>query len=264
MSTAILLAAFGSRHPQSRAALEAMVHRVRQRYPNAACGLCYTSGTIRDHLARRGEEPDSADQALERLLGQGLRRVAVQSLHMIPGEEFHNLLTLANRLMLKKGGFERIEVGFPLLAGEEDIQNVARALLRVLPEHSGPGEAVLLMGHGTPHAGNVYYQALESRLRRTDPDVYVGAMDADPGISAVCDRLVKDGRNKVQLMPLLFGAGMHAATDMTGEGPDSWKNTLSRRGIDCLTVLKGAAEHEPLADIWLAHLDDAVRRLERR
>jgi sirohydrochlorin cobaltochelatase len=62
-------------------------------------------------------------------------------------------------------------------------------------------------------------------------------------------------------MPLLFASGVHALRDMAGEGNNSWQTGLSRAGFSCSSHVKGAGEHQALAEIWLDHLQEAVARL---
>lgn len=263
MSAHILLAAFGSTHQRARVALDHVLERTRLAFPGVPCALAYTSGAVRERLAQNGETVPSVAEALDSLLAQGVKRVAVQSLHVIPGLEFHDLLALANERMLAPGGFERIEVGFPLLAGERGIERVAEALLALVPARRDAGEAVLLMGHGTLHPGNAYYEGLLASLQRRDPSVLVGAMEAEPGLGTILDRLEAAGVRKVYLLPFLFGAGQHVDNDLHGPAPDSWEAVLTGRGIECAVVVKGAGEYDELVDIWLDHLRDALARLGR-
>ncbi len=264
MTNAIILAAYGSRHQNAVDALEHMKERVEAAWPGVPVRMAYTSKKIRGHMNRAGERADSVREALEGLLQKGARRVVVQSLHMIPGSEFHDLLPLANTYMLRENGFERVEVGFPLLAGEDDIEQVCDALLTVLPKRRKEAEAVLLMGHGTLHPGNVYYEGLNACIREKDENVFVGALEAEPGIELIRDILVRRGVKRAFLLPFLFGAGWHASKDMVGPKSGSWKSILETAGLECEAVLKGAAEYDVLADIWLEHLKDAMLRLERR
>ncbi|QGY40719.1 cobalt chelatase [Pseudodesulfovibrio cashew] len=263
MKTAIVLAAFGSRHENARASLDHIVERVRRTYPDLPVRVAYTSKTIRGHMEKAGEAVDSVPQALDKLLADGVTHVAVQSLHLIPGTEFHELLGLANELMLKDGGFSRVEVGFPLVAGEAGVEAVAEAILSIGLEGKGDHDAVLFMGHGTKHDGNIYYEALHRAFQKRDTTVHMGAMEAEPGIDAIIQRFHEDGVRKAYLLPFLFGAGWHAARDMVGDAETSWKSRLENAGIQCQAVLKGAGEYDRLVDIWLAHLDDALRRLSR-
>ena len=263
--TAILLAAFGSRLPDASGALERMRQRASALYPDHRVETALTSGTVRRHkgpLSRHGQSPEDI---LKGLMRDGVRFLAVQSLHVIPGDEYQSLERLVDSLRAGPGGaggFERIELGRPLLGNREDIRRVAKRILTVLPQDRAPGEAVLLMGHGTRGKANGAYQDLSDELRTLDPLVLIGALEAEPGLSAKVDELRALGAAKVHLMPLLFARGVHAQRDMAGEGKNSWQAGLTRAGFACAAHLKGAGEHEALAEIWLDHLQEAVARLE--
>jgi len=265
MKTAIVLAAFGSRHKNAMDSLEHIISRVQAAHPDVPVRVAYTSKIIRGHMEKAGEAVDSVPMALDKLLTEGVTHVAVQSLHLIPGNEFHELLSLANDLMLKDGGFNRVEVGFPLVAGEAGVEKVADTILSIALEGRGENDAVLFMGHGTRHDGNIYYETLHRAFQKRDKTVHMGVMEhtAEAGIDAMIERFQQDGVKKAYLLPFLFGAGWHAARDMVGDGEASWMTRLEQAGIECEAVLKGAGEYDRLVDIWLKHLDDAMKRMSR-
>ncbi|MGE4192674.1 MAG: sirohydrochlorin cobaltochelatase [Pseudodesulfovibrio sp.] len=263
MRIAIVLAAFGSRHKNAAASLTHITERVGQAYPDLPVRVAYTSKTIRGHMKKAGEDVDSVPAALDKLLSEGVTHVVIQSLHIIPGTEFHDLLALANEAMLREDGFRRVEVGFPLVAGEAGVEEVADVVLSIARQVKGENDAVLFMGHGTKHDGNVYYEALHRAFQKRDASVHMGAMEAEPGIDAVIERFKADGVKKAHLLPFLFGAGWHAARDMVGDSETSWKTRLGQAGIQCEALLKGAGEYDRLVNIWLTHLHDALKRLNR-
>jgi sirohydrochlorin cobaltochelatase len=258
---AILLAAFGSRLPDATAALERMRQRAEAEFPDYRVETALTSGTVRRHKCKQGCVEDSPEDVLRRLRCEGVRQLAVQSLHVIPGDEFRNLERVALSLQGGAEGFESIAVGRPLLGNREDIRQVAGALLTVLPPERQAGEAVLLMGHGTRGRANGVYADLADELRLLDPLVLIGALEAEPGLSTKVGELRGLGVAKVHLMPLLFARGVHATRDMAGSGGNSWKTGLRNAGFACEAYIKGAGEHGVLADIWLEHLREAVARL---
>ncbi len=257
---AILLAAFGSRLPGAEASLDAIRARACGLYPGYRVETALTSGTVRRHKGAHSRQGQSPEDILKGLAREGVTRLAVQSLHVIPGDEFKSLERVVAGL---KGGqgFERIELGRPLLGNAADVRLVAQTLLTVLPPRQ-PGEAVLLMGHGTRGRANAVYQDLADELRALDPLVLIGALEAEPGLAAKVDELRTLGAAKVHLMPLLFARGVHATRDMAGEGKNSWRAGLTRAGFTCEAHVKGAGEHPALAAVWLDHLREAVERLE--
>jgi len=259
---AILLAAFGSRLPGGTDALKAMQARAQELYPGFRVETALTSGTVRRHKAASGSRHGRApEEILRGLRAEGILRLAVQSLHVVPGDEFHALERLAASMQGGREGFERVAVGRPLLGGREDIRRAAGAILAVLPAERAPGEAALLMGHGTKGRANGVYRELAGELRALDPLVLIGALEAEPGLAAKVAELRALGVTRVHLLPLLFARGVHVARDMAGEGENSWRAGLTRAGFDCVAHLKGAGEHAALAEIWLDHLREAVERV---
>ncbi|MHC1751124.1 sirohydrochlorin cobaltochelatase [Humidesulfovibrio sp.] len=258
---AILLAAFGSRLPGAENSLDAIRARALELYPQHRVETALTSGTVRRHKGLHTRQGQSPEEVLRGLARDGVKRLAVQSLHIIPGEEYQSLQRVVASLTGGAEGFERIELGRPLLGNAADVRLVAQTLLSVLPPSRRAGEAVLLMGHGTRGKANNVYQNLADELRALDPFVLIGALEAEPGLAAKVDELRALGASKVHLMPLLFARGYHATHDMAGEGKNSWRAALVRAGFACEAHLKGAGEHPALAEIWLGHLREAVDRL---
>ena len=260
MPKAIILAAHGSTRPEPLAALQRFQARAMERHPGLPCRLAYTSRHVLGRMPDAGSGPPRASRVLDELAGQGVDRVVLQSLHVIPGREFHELTDLADKARAS-GRFARIEIGRPLLDSERDAERAARALLDAAPDHSGPGRAVLFMGHGTHHEGNQAYAMLDAVLRRRDPSALIGTMKGELDLDAVLARLADLDVDEVHLLPLFFGAGAHAEDDMAGDGAESWESRLKDAGIRCTTLVQGGADWDSLADIWLDHLDAALERL---
>jgi len=262
---AILLAAFGSRLPGATDSLKAMQARAQELYPDFRVETALTSGTVRRHKGAASRHGRSPEEILRSLRREGVTRLAVQSLHVAPGDEYHALERLAASMqgVQRDGepGFERVTVGRPLLGSREDVRRAARAVLSVLPADRAPGEAALFMGHGTRGRANGVYQDLADELRVLDPLALIGALEAEPGLAAKVDELRGLGVRRVHLLPLLFARGVHATRDMAGEGGNSWRAGLARAGFECVPHVRGAGEHAELADIWLDHLREAVARL---
>lgn len=257
---AILLAAFGSRLPGAEASLSVLRRRTCERYPDFRVETALTSGTVRRHKGAAGQSARSPEDVLKNLAREGVKSLAVQSLHVIPGDEYRNLEKLVAKLGESRV-FERIELGRPLLGNAADVARVARALISVLPPERKPGEAVLLMGHGTRGRANGVYQDLADELRVLDSRVLIGALEAEPGLAAKVDELRELKVSTVHLMPLLFARGVHVARDMAGEGGGSWRAGLTAAGFGCQVHDKSAGERPELAEIWLDHLREAVDRL---
>lgn len=256
MRTAILLAAYGSRHPRAQASFEYIERRVAGLFPGATVRWCFTSRNV-----RRLREADSPAEALERLRDEGFDAVCMQSLHIIPGAEYEEMLAAAASAA---GSFARLETGLPLLAGPGDTSRVARALLCLLPDSLAecpPGCCAVFLGHGTSHPGNVHYDALSRELASLSSRAFLGTLEAGPDAAAVRDVLLAAGCCEAFLVPFFFTAGVHVANDMLGDGPQSWTSVLSAAGIRARPIVRGAGECDHLVAIWMDHLAEAMARL---
>ena len=249
----ILLVAFGSSIPSTQAAFENIDEKVKSAYPGIPVRWAYTSHIIRKKLAKQGKYLDSPEVALARMLDDGFTHLAVQSLHTIGGAEYHDLCRTVDAFKVM-GGFERISLGYPLLATQQDMQRTVAAIIEVIPPEREKTDAVLLMGHGTHHPANAFYAALMFQLQLIDPNIFVGTVEGYPDIDLIKELLLKKKIKKAYLMPFMSVAGDHAQNDMAGEQDDSWKSVLTKAGIACVPILKGTAEYDGFVDIWVSHI----------
>jgi sirohydrochlorin cobaltochelatase len=153
------------------------------------------------------------------------------------------------------GGFDGILVSRPLLSSHEDMERVVKAMLKSIPSSRKPGDAVLLMGHGTEkHPSDAIYLAMYHTLQEMDPNVHIATVDGYPALKDIIPKLREKKVKKVYLMPFMAVAGDHARNDMAGDKPESWKSILTKDGFSCEAVLKGTAEYPEIVDIWVEHL----------
>ncbi|SKA79048.1 sirohydrochlorin cobaltochelatase [Paucidesulfovibrio gracilis DSM 16080] len=257
----ILLVAFGSSMPEAQASFRNIEAKVHAAYPDIPVQWAFTSHIIREKLARtEGKDLLSPMQALAAMADSGFTHVAVQSLHTIPGEEFHGLLQTVNAFRFP-GGIAHLSVGAPLLAVTADLERAAEAMLANVPEDRTSDEAVVFMGHGTHHPGNVYYIAMQEILRARDPLAFIGTVEGSPSLDQVRAELKKNDVHKAWLVPFMSVAGDHARNDMAGPEEDSWISILTADGVNCTPVLKGSAEFDNVVQIWVDHLDHALEEL---
>lgn len=261
MKTGILLAAFGSGNPDAIRTLGRFEETVRSRFVDIPVRWAFTSMTIRHKLADKGKKTDSVHKALRKMWYEKYTHVAVQPLHVVPGKEYHEILHDAEMMTAAEEGFERVIVGDPLLTSAADIEEAVEAVLHHAPKERRAEDALILMGHGTKHSGDEQYSILSKALHNRDPKVYIGTMDGGETLYSVLQRLKPDGIRKAWLMPLLAVAGRHVIKDMAGPEPDSWMSQIQAQGIECESVLKGTAEYESFARIWIDHLKVSMQHL---
>lgn len=265
MPDAIILAAHGSRHPGAMTPLCAFRDRLAASHPGFRVEIARTVGRRHGSAAAYGGARQVA-AVLAELIASGVTRVAVQSLHVVPGEEYHEMLAGLQRSLEDGGSALSVSVGAPLLADPTDLDRVAGAVLETLPEARAPGDAVVIMGHGAPPPGAGFYEALRQRLSRHDPLVLFGTMPREsgvpcPDIERIRDALLAAGTGAVWLLPFFTVAGAHACSDLAGDKDGSWRSVLEAAGLRCRARLAGLIEAEAFTAVWRDHLARALARL---
>ena len=249
----ILLVTFGSSEESAQVSFTNIDQKVKSTYPDIPVRWAYTSSIIRNKLAKQGKMLDSPEVALAKMLDEKFTHVAALSLHTIGGAEYHDLRRSIGAFKAM-GGFQRIVLGYPLLATQKDMERAVAAILSTIPKNRKKSEAVVLMGHGTHHPSNAFYAALMFQLQHKDPNIFVGTVEGYPEIDDIKAMLLKKKIKKAYLMPFMSVAGDHAKNDMAGDEDGSWKSILTKAGIQCETVMKGTAEYDVFIDIWVDHL----------
>jgi sirohydrochlorin cobaltochelatase len=257
---AIVLTAFGT----STAAFDTYQHfeqQVRKRFPGYEIRWAFTSHKVRRKLAQeKGQKLNDLPTTLRALKAAGYTRVAVQSLHIIPGEEWDKKVVAASA---KIPGL-KVALGKPLLSSQADQKRVLQALARTFPKDL-KNTAVVLVGHGSPSPeGTATYLSFARLLRARFPkeNVFLGTVEGKPTRQEVMAAVKKSGASKVVLLPFLFVAGEHVATDILGEAPESWKSELlKQKAYQIEGIRKGLGYREGIDQIFLEHLARALKSL---
>ena len=176
--TGILLVTFGTTVPQAQAALAQMDAAVKKAFPKNEVRWAYTAKIVRDKVLReQGMKLNSPAEALAAMQNEGFTDVAVQSLHVIPGAEFHEMLkTVAG---FRTMGLD-IQVGLPLLGTTADYPTVVEAALKMGPAELAEGQYLVFMGHGTHHPAGVAYPAMQYFLAQKSDKALMGTVEGVP------------------------------------------------------------------------------------
>ena len=262
----ILLVAFGSTWQQAYDAFD----NTRAEYKTAfsdydvflsfSSAICINRAMAAENTdARTFYEPKYWLEAFGRVQ---YKEIVVQSMQVIPGEEFSRVVNalkdfgnnsngdLDDDYMAKfafdddgNPGENILKLGMPLLYdATTDVEALASALHANFSTYAAEG-AMLFMGHGNPdeydtYKANVRYNQLETALKAKNPNYYVGTVDMEDNFKVqVHNRMVEAGfpaNGKVFCAPLMSIAGDHAHNDMAGDD-DEWEPEM-------LTQTEGEAE----------------------
>ncbi len=292
---AILLVAFGSTWQAAFDAFDATRATYKEAfgdqydvYLSFSSAICINRAAAGEHVAPRNYyAPNFWLHAFGEVKYD---EILVQSLQVIPGEEFNRVINyikdFANNYL---GDLDdeylagvTLKLGSPLLTTAEgegnDVDEVANALYDYCQAQVKAGDVIAYMGHGNPdnydsYKANVRYTQLEEALQKLYPKFYVGTVDMpDNYKNNVYDRMQEDGITEglMQLYPLMSIAGDHANNDLAGEGADywddedpdseenSWLMYFTNYGYSAETNLTGLLSVPAVLDVWMRHTREAV------
>ncbi|MBN1236514.1 MAG: sirohydrochlorin cobaltochelatase [Methanotrichaceae archaeon] len=292
----IVLAPYGTLFPPALATYDQIKRAYEREFPGSPVRLAFTSRFMRKKLLEKeGIIIPGLLAALAELHDLGYESVAVQSLQIVPGEEFHQVEALLQGLKgSRRQAFSRLEMGLPLLSDLKDCFMVSSLLPYLcmgaasnsnaaddtaddtandtadekLP-HASPlrdpeKEAVLLVGHGTGHPADALYSLMAQILKREHKNVFLGTIEGFFGIEELLPELSRCGARAVRLLPFLLVAGGHAKNDIFGHDPESWKSNLEREGYEVVADLRGLGERVEIVSLFLEHTRNALEKMENR
>ncbi len=237
----ILLVAFGSTWQQAFDAFDSTVEAYKTAFPSYDIFLSFSSAIcINRAAAGENVEPRNFYAPpfwLTAFAQKGVqyKEIVVQSLQVIPGEEYTRVINYIKDFANNANGDlddkylseVELKLGTPLLQdAEADVQATAKAL-NDLYKSKAASDIVAFMGHGNPdsydtYKANVRYTQLEEALQSFSPNYFVGTVDMMENFKTqVYDRMAEAGLNKsnkkVYLHPLMSIDGDHGHNDMAGD-----------------------------------------------
>jgi sirohydrochlorin cobaltochelatase len=221
----------------------------------------WTSSRIRKKILERDHEqiPGIAE-AMEQMAEDGITEVIVQPTHVMDGIENERM---KEQIMAECGRFSQVVIGTPLLTSREDLSQTMKAVVENFPLKEK--EALVLMGHGTEHPANRVYTVLNDLCQEQGyQNVLIGTVEARPDIEAVLNQVSQREIRRVILAPFMIVAGDHAANDLAGPEPDSWKSRFEAAGYETSCVLKGLGEYSAVRAILVSHVEHALEKMNQQ
>ena len=265
--------AFGSTWEQAYDTFDKVVSDYKANFPGWDVYLSFSSAICINN-ARAGENVAPKDYYdpehwLTAIGLAGYKQVVIQSLQVIPGEEYRRVRDsyVKDFMNNRNGDFtdtymksidKQVVVGTPLMAETEDAEKLADVLNKEADVKAAVQQGIVaFMGHGNPegydyYGGNIRYLQLESYLRSLNPNYYVGTVDMDEtyaedvlkhieggdfpftvGDMKVAANYEANTAKKAQLFVLMSIAGDHAHNDMADDEDDeSWYSLFNAAGIE--------------------------------
>ena len=279
----LLVVSFGTSFNDSRAEdIKGIEDALQEAYPDWAVRRAFTAQIIINHVqARDGEKIDNMQQALDRAVANGVKKLVVQPTHLMHGAEYDEMVEAIDAY---KDKFESVAIAEPMLGevGEDatvindDKKAVAEAITSQAVSEAGydsvdaaaeDGTAFVFMGHGTSHTANVTYDQMQTQMENLGyKNVFIGTVEGEPEDTAcdvVIDKVKEAGYKKVILRPLMVVAGDHANNDMAGDDEDSWKTQFVESGaFDSVdSQIEGLGRIDAVEQLYVAHTQAAIDSL---
>lgn len=245
---AILLVAFGSTWDNAFKAFDSTIEAYKANpnfrdydvYLSFSSDICINRAHAGENVNEKGEivkrDYYSPNYWLHAIGKAQYKEIIVQSLQVIPGEEFAAVVACVKKFANNGYIFDarlddnylknvKIRLGMPLMAdAEEDVKAVAEELDKVAGGQAKKG-VVAFMGHGNPDSydtfkANIRYNQLEEALQAINPNYFVGCVDQPENFKPfVYNRMQAAGKEHcdMYLYPLMSIAGDHAHNDMAGD-----------------------------------------------
>ena len=276
----LLVVSFGTSFNDSRAEDIGGIEKALQTaYPDWSVRRAFTAQIIINHVqARDDEKIDNMDQALERAVNNGVKKLIIQPTHLMHGAEYDELKEAVDNY---KDKFESVTIAEPLL-GEvgddatvinDDKKAVAEAITAQAVESSSydsldaaeaDGTAFVFMGHGTSHTAKVSYSQMQTQMNELGyKNVFIGTVEGEPEETS-CENVIEAvkaaGYKKVVLRPLMVVAGDHANNDMAGDDDDSWKSQFEASGAfdEIDTQIEGLGRIDAIEQLYVQHTQAAM------
>ena len=259
----ILVVSFGTSYNDSRhITIGAIEDAIRETYPDYDVRRAFTAQIIIDKLAERdGIVIDNFEQAMDKLVEEGVQKVVVQPTHLMAGYEYTDVLNSLQSDYADK--FDAIVLGDPLLTSDEDYSEVVEAICDATAAYDDGQTAICFMGHGTEADSNEDYTHLQQVLTDAGHTSYfVGTVEATPTFDDVVEAAQAAGFTRAVLRPLMVVAGDHANNDMADtEDPDSFASKFIAAGFEVECVVEGLGQLVAIDDIYVRHVADAIAQL---
>lgn len=254
MKKAIINVSFGCSIKEVRQKyIDPIEDLVKEVFDDIPCYRAFTSEIIRRKMKREENiDMDNVKGCLEKLKDCGYTHIYVLATHIIPGIEYEKILQAVENY---KNEFEEIKVSRPFL-DERMGKNEIEILKNYIKVNAKNDEAIVMIGHGTEHSSNKYYEKFENMLRSEINNIYISNIEGRPFISDIISQLENKKIKKVYLYPFLLVAGDHALNDITSDEADSIKSCIIKSGLDVQAFVTGLGSNKLMQKLFVNRLKE--------
>ncbi|MCA1797174.1 MAG: sirohydrochlorin cobaltochelatase, partial [Geobacteraceae bacterium] len=179
---------------------------------------------------------------------RGCERIAFQSLHVVPGQEYHSIFKVSTQGL-------QVAFGSALMSTDADIAATIAALAPKIDAEA----ATVVVAHGNARHPrfNEQLEKFATAIEARYPDLAVASVEGTPGTAAL-ESLAARNLSEVHFLPLMIVAGDHIMNDVLGNEDESWKNIVQVPHPRCSASL---GWNQAILEIFFDHLDCALAEL---
>lgn len=259
----ILVVSFGTSYNSSRdKTIGAIENKIEETFGNDfEIRRAFTAQFIINKLAKRdGLIIDNMEEALQRCIDDGVKTLVVQPTHVMAGQEDDDMV---QTIKMYTDKFDSVSIGTPLLSTPANYEEAVGVLTGVTSQYDDGNTAIIYMGHGTKHPGNITYSNLQGYVDKAGfgDRYFIGTVEATPSLADMISRANASGFDRVVLRPFMIVAGDHANNDMAGDEAGSWKTEFKSAGYDVECVIEGLGEIAEIQDMFVKKTAEAIANL---
>jgi sirohydrochlorin cobaltochelatase len=227
--------------------------RIKRTFPGLAvrCSFFDIGGEAASAFVTEGERM-SPKMMLDQMEEEGFTHVAILTLSIIPGETYTRLVWMVDTLRAMPTKFRKITIARPFFSSPEDIRQTSQTVLRILPEHSGKREAVVLFFEEQNRLADYIYPGIQYYFWLLDKRVFVGTAASAPGLQDVARALDERKADRIYLVPFLPYQTPTLA---------SWKKSLEGKGRSVKITEQAVIGQEAAIDVMISRLKTALNEL---
>lgn len=266
----ILVASFGSVYAEAvKKSVDALVEDVREEYPDALVEKVFLS----DALVEKWNETQASQvldlvSALQHFEKEGIRDVYIQPMGLVNDPCYQDLRKKISKFLHNKTfAFDYLYVGKPLLSSlgvknhVDDYELVLEAVHRHIGAHA-INKTILLMANGN---AQLEYATLQLKASCNGMNhVVVFTANGFPNFKQSLQFLRASGRREVLVVPMAMIGSSHLMDYLGGDRSDSVATLLAEEGYKVSIWNQGFGENPVVRNIFMKHLNQVMRLVERR
>ena len=255
----ILVVSYGSSYQEDREkSIGGIENAISSAFPEYKVYRAFTSKSIVERIWKKeGIRVDSIEDALEKALAEGIRKLIVLQTHLIKGIRFDTMEQVVNSYNQR---FDQLKIMQPIFSKDKNVDRFVDGLILIGTKYDDGKTAICFVGHGIDDDSEMIYGRLQNEIsKRGYSEFYIGTLSLKPTCKDLIEWIEENKEiQNVVLVPLMLVSGYHVRKDLMGAFDNSWSNTFSRAGYVVECVKRGLGEHDFMQNLYVDYLKNVI------